>query len=56
MQIHTAQDNHDGVLRVGDTQGRLRSWFAQHNCFAGGDAPGSLCCRHRHSRKPWARP
>ncbi|MDA1742660.1 hypothetical protein PDK44_27630, partial [Bacillus cereus] len=31
VQIHTAQDNHDGVLRVGDTQGRLRSWFAQHN-------------------------
>ncbi len=29
--FHTAQDNHDGVLRVGDTQGRLRSWFAQHN-------------------------
>lgn len=31
VQIHTAQDNHDGVLRVGDTQGHLRSWFAQHN-------------------------
>lgn len=31
VQIHIAQDNHDGVLRTGDMQGRLRSWFAQHN-------------------------
>ncbi|MBW9794571.1 bifunctional 3-(3-hydroxy-phenyl)propionate/3-hydroxycinnamic acid hydroxylase, partial [Escherichia coli] len=31
VQIQTAKDNHDGVLRVGDTQGRLRSWFAKDN-------------------------
>lgn len=31
VTIHTAQDNHDGGLKVGDTQGRLRSWFGQHN-------------------------
>ena len=30
-QIHTDQDNHDGVTRIGDTQNRLRAWFAQHN-------------------------
>ncbi|MBW9354218.1 bifunctional 3-(3-hydroxy-phenyl)propionate/3-hydroxycinnamic acid hydroxylase [Citrobacter sp. EC_71] len=30
-QIHTDQDNHDGVIRIGDTQNRLRAWFAQHN-------------------------
>ncbi len=55
VQIHTAQDNHDGALRVGDTQGRLRSWFAQHNA--------SLVVMRRIAllppppfRKPWARP
>lgn len=30
-QIHTNQDNHDGVTRIGDTQNRLHAWFAQHN-------------------------
>ena len=30
-QINTSQDNHDGVIRIGDTQNRLRAWFAQHN-------------------------
>lgn len=30
-QIATAQDNHDGVIRIGDTQNRLRTWFARHN-------------------------
>ena len=25
------RDNHDGVTRIGDTQNRLRAWFAQHN-------------------------
>lgn len=30
-QIQTDQDNHDGVTRIGDTQNRLRTWFAQHN-------------------------
>ncbi|WP_353612975.1 bifunctional 3-(3-hydroxy-phenyl)propionate/3-hydroxycinnamic acid hydroxylase [Mangrovibacter phragmitis] len=31
VQIHCAQDNVPGVTRVGDTQNRLKSWFAQHN-------------------------
>ncbi|WP_058910118.1 bifunctional 3-(3-hydroxy-phenyl)propionate/3-hydroxycinnamic acid hydroxylase [Entomohabitans teleogrylli] len=29
VQIHVSQDNHDGVIRVGDTQGRLKAWFAE---------------------------
>ncbi|MBW7984045.1 bifunctional 3-(3-hydroxy-phenyl)propionate/3-hydroxycinnamic acid hydroxylase [Enterobacillus tribolii] len=28
VQIHAAQDNAEGVVRVGDTQGRLKAWFA----------------------------
>lgn len=31
VQIHCDQDNVPGVLRVGDTQNRLKSWFAQHD-------------------------
>ncbi len=31
VQIHREQDNAPGTLRVGDTQNRLKSWFAQHN-------------------------
>ncbi|HEY4468528.1 MAG TPA: bifunctional 3-(3-hydroxy-phenyl)propionate/3-hydroxycinnamic acid hydroxylase [Klebsiella sp.] len=31
VQIHCAQDNVPGVIRVGDTQNRLKSWFAQHD-------------------------
>ncbi|CAH6659981.1 bifunctional 3-(3-hydroxy-phenyl)propionate/3-hydroxycinnamic acid hydroxylase [Pseudocitrobacter vendiensis] len=28
VQIHTPQDNVDGVIRLGDTQNRLKTWFA----------------------------
>ncbi|WP_421356182.1 bifunctional 3-(3-hydroxy-phenyl)propionate/3-hydroxycinnamic acid hydroxylase [Pseudocitrobacter faecalis] len=28
VQIHTPQDNVEGVLRLGDTQNRLKTWFA----------------------------
>lgn len=31
VQIHCDQDNVPGVIRVGDTQNRLKSWFAQHD-------------------------
>ncbi|WP_394467768.1 bifunctional 3-(3-hydroxy-phenyl)propionate/3-hydroxycinnamic acid hydroxylase [Raoultella ornithinolytica] len=31
VQIHRQQDNFAGVIRVGDTQNRLKSWFAQHD-------------------------
>ena len=31
VQIHCEQDNVPGVIRVGDTQNRLKSWFAQHD-------------------------
>ncbi|STU98099.1 3-(3-hydroxyphenyl)propionate hydroxylase [Klebsiella pneumoniae] len=31
VQIHREQDNAPGTLRVGDTQNRLKSWFALHN-------------------------
>ena len=31
VQIHRQQDNSAGVIRVGDTQNRLKSWFAQHD-------------------------
>lgn len=31
VQIGTPQDRHDGVIRIGDAQGRLREWFARHN-------------------------
>jgi 3-(3-hydroxy-phenyl)propionate hydroxylase len=31
VQIHRQQDNFAGVIRVGDTQNRLKSWFAQHH-------------------------
>ncbi|BBV76091.1 3-(3-hydroxy-phenyl)propionate/3-hydroxycinnamic acid hydroxylase [Raoultella planticola] len=30
VQIHRQQDNFADVIRVGDTQNRLKSWFAQH--------------------------
>lgn len=30
VQIHRQQDNFPGVIRVGDTQNRLKSWFADH--------------------------
>lgn len=28
VQIHTPQDNVEGVIRLGDTQNRLKTWFA----------------------------
>ena len=28
VQIRTPQDNFDGVIRIGDTQNRLKTWFA----------------------------
>ncbi|MEH4563226.1 bifunctional 3-(3-hydroxy-phenyl)propionate/3-hydroxycinnamic acid hydroxylase [Klebsiella oxytoca] len=31
VQIHCDQDNVPGVIRVGDTQNRLKNWFAQHD-------------------------
>ena len=31
VQIHCDQDNVPGVIRLGDTQNRLKSWFAQHD-------------------------
>lgn len=31
VQIHRQQDNFAGVIHVGDTQNRLKSWFAQHD-------------------------
>lgn len=31
VQIHRQQDNFAGVLRVGDTQNRLKSWFAEYD-------------------------
>ena len=31
VQIHCNQDNVPGVIRLGDTQNRLKSWFAQHD-------------------------
>ncbi|MGA6626546.1 bifunctional 3-(3-hydroxy-phenyl)propionate/3-hydroxycinnamic acid hydroxylase [Klebsiella sp. K792] len=31
VQIHCDQDNVPGVIRIGDTQNRLKSWFAQHD-------------------------
>lgn len=31
VQIHCDQDNEPGVIRVGDTQNRLKNWFAQHD-------------------------
>jgi 3-(3-hydroxy-phenyl)propionate hydroxylase len=31
VQIHREQDNARHVIRVGDTQNRLKSWFAQHH-------------------------
>lgn len=30
IQIHRQQDNVPGVIRLGDAQNRLKSWFAQH--------------------------
>lgn len=30
VQIHVPQDNHPGVMRVGDTQNRIKTWFADH--------------------------
>ncbi len=33
VQIHCDQDNVPGVIRVGDTQNRLKSWFA-HDAIA----------------------
>lgn len=32
VQIRRDQDNFPGAIRVGDTQNRLRGWFARHNC------------------------
>lgn len=31
VQIHCDQDNVPGVIRLGDTQNRLKSWFALHD-------------------------
>lgn len=31
VQIHTPQDNVDGVIRLGDTQNRLKTWFASQD-------------------------
>jgi len=31
VQIHTPQDNVEGVIRIGDTQNRLKTWFAQQD-------------------------
>ncbi|WP_265670996.1 bifunctional 3-(3-hydroxy-phenyl)propionate/3-hydroxycinnamic acid hydroxylase [Klebsiella grimontii] len=31
VQIHCNQDNVPGVIRLGDTQNRLKSWLAQHD-------------------------
>ena len=31
VQIRTPQDNFDGVIRLGDTQNRLKTWFAAQN-------------------------
>lgn len=31
VQIRTPQDNVDGVIRIGDTQNRLKTWFAQYD-------------------------
>ncbi len=28
VQIHTSQDNHPGVERIGDTNNRIKTWFA----------------------------
>ncbi|KMK15363.1 3-(3-hydroxyphenyl)propionate hydroxylase [Pluralibacter gergoviae] len=32
VQIRRDQDNFPGAIRIGDTQNRLRGWFARHNC------------------------
>ncbi len=47
-----SRDNAPGTLRVGDTQNRLKSWFAQHNTAM----PWSdrTVCRRSPSRRPSA--
>lgn len=35
VQIHCDQDNVPGVIRLGDTQNRLKSWFALHETAIG---------------------
>ncbi|AFJ47095.1 bifunctional 3-(3-hydroxy-phenyl)propionate/3-hydroxycinnamic acid hydroxylase [Shimwellia blattae] len=31
VQIHQPQDNHPGVIRLGDTQNRIKTWFASQS-------------------------
>ncbi|MCS5969114.1 hypothetical protein LNP26_22780 [Klebsiella variicola subsp. variicola] len=52
VQIHREQDNAPGTLRVGDTQNRLKSWFAQHNTAIAVVRTGPLCRRSRHPADP----
>ncbi|STV56040.1 3-(3-hydroxyphenyl)propionate hydroxylase [Klebsiella michiganensis] len=52
VQIHCDQDNVPGVIRVGDTQNRLKSWFAQaryRNCRG---ASGPLRRHRGHPANP----
>ncbi len=46
------QDNAPGTLRVGDTQNRLKSWFAQHNTAIAVVRPDRFVVRSRHPADP----
>ncbi len=52
VQIHREQDNAPGTLRVGDTQNRLKSWFAQHNTAIAVVRPDRFVAALRHPADP----